>query len=105
MLGAASLSPTIVQAQLDDPTRPPGYRLVLPGGKTAASATRYTVTSIRISASRRVAIVNDKSVEQGDSVNGAKVVEINPSDVKLKKKGKLFSVKLVSQVVKKTRTQ
>lgn len=94
-----------VQAQLDDPTRPPGHRLVLPGGKKVATATRFSLSSIRISATRRTAVVNDRSVELGDTINGAKVVAINPSSVKLKKKGKVFSVKLLSQVVKKTRTR
>ena len=32
--------PALVQAQLDDPTRPPGYRLVLPGGKKAGKTVR-----------------------------------------------------------------
>jgi len=91
------------QAQLDDPTRPPGHRLVLPGGKKAAAETRFLLSSIRISATRRIAVVNDRFVELGDTVNGAQVIAISPSAVKLKKKGKIFSVKLLSQVVKKTR--
>jgi MSHA biogenesis protein MshK len=92
-----------VLAQLDDPTRPPGYRLVLPGGKKAATKTYYSLSSVRISKMRRSAVVNDRSVETGDMVNGAKVVAIYPSSVKLSKKGKTFTVRLISQVIKKTR--
>jgi len=100
-----SIVPVTLQAQLDDPTRPPGYRLVLPGGKKAATVDRFSLSSVRISLTRRSAIVNDRSVESGDMVNGAKVVAIYPSSVKLKKQGKIFTVRLISQVVKKTRTR
>lgn len=92
--------PISVQAQLDDPTRPPGYRLVLPSGIKTTQA-RYFLSSVRISPLRRSAVVNDRSVKMGDIVNGAKVVAIYPSSVKLKKKGKIFTVRLVSNVVKK----
>ena len=94
-----------VQAQLDDPTRPPGHRLVLPGGKKATKAMGYLLSSVRISTTRRSAIVNERAVETGDMVNGAKVVAIYPSSVKLKKQGKIFTVRLVSRVVKKVRVQ
>jgi hypothetical protein len=91
------------QAQLDDPTRPPGHRLVLPGGKTAATGIHFSLSSVRISSTRRSAIVNNRSVEAGDVVNGAKVVAIYPAAVKLKKQGKIFTVRLISHRVKKTR--
>lgn len=100
-----SAVPIAIQAQLDDPTRPPGHRLVLPGGKKAATTDRFSLSSVRISSTRRSAIVNDRSVESGDMVNGAKVVAIYPSSVKLKKQGKIFTVRLVSQIMKKTRTR
>ena len=92
----------VVQAQLDDPTRPPGYRLVLPNGKKALTTTHYSLSSVRISSLRRTAIINDRTVEVGHIVNDAEVVAIYPSSVELKKKGKVFTVKLLSsQVAKK----
>lgn len=100
-----STVPINLQAQLDDPTRPPGHRLVLPGGKKAVTTVRYSLSSVRISSTRRSAVVNDRSVEAGDLINGAKVVAIYPSSVKLKKQGKTFTVRLVSQIRKKTRTR
>ena len=105
MLMLFSAMPIAIQAQLDDPTRPPGYRLVLPGGKKAATTIRFSLSSVRISSTRRSAIVNDRSVEAGDLINGARVVAIYPSSVKLKKQGKTFTVRLISQVMKKTRTR
>lgn len=92
-------------AQLDDPTRPPGHRLALAGGKKVLTEAQYYLSSVRISATRRTAVVNDRSVESGDVINGAKVLAIYPSSVKLKKQGKTFTVRLVSQVVKKTKVR
>lgn len=86
------LAPITLQAQLDDPTRPLGYRLSLPGGKK--SVIRFSLSSVRISSARRSAVVNDQSVEAGDVIDGAKVVVIIPSAVKLNKQGKIFTVKL-----------
>jgi len=96
-----SFTSMTVYAQLDDPTRPPGYRLVLPGGQKASRSTVFSLSSVRISPTRRTAVVNDRSVEAGDTVNGAKVVAIYPSTVKLKKKGKIFTIRLVSSISKK----
>ncbi len=96
-----SLASITVHAQLDDPTRPPGYRLILPGGQKVAGKISFSLSSVRISATRRSAIVNDRSVEPGDTVNGAKVVAIYPSTVKLKKQGKVFTIRLVSSISKK----
>jgi len=93
-----------IQAQLDDPTRPPGHRLALPGGKKAAATRRFIVSSIRLSATRRSAVINDRLVETGEKVNGAKVVAIYPSSVKLKKQGKVFTVRLISRITKIVRT-
>jgi len=100
-----SLLPGTLFAQLDDPTRPPGFRLVLPGGKAAVAEMKYILSSVRISPLRRLAVINDKSVEAGDMVNGAEVIAILPGAVKLKKKGQIFTIRLLSQVVKKTRVQ
>lgn len=92
----------IAYAQLDDPTRPPGYRLVLPGGKKLAATTiRFSLSSVRISSTRRTAVINDRMVEAGDKINGAKVIAIYPSSVKLKKQNKVFTVRLLSRISKK----
>lgn len=91
---------TVLHAQLDDPTRPPDHRLIFPGGKKA-TIERFTLSSVRISAVRRSAIVNDRTVEAGDTINGAKVVAIYSSSVKLRKQGKIFTVKLIPQVLNK----
>ena len=102
---AVSFSPMLVNAQLDDPTRPPGYSLYSPNGKKRTVVKRFLLSSVRISTSRRSAIVNDRTVESGDTVDGAKVIAIYPSAVKLKKQGKFFTVRLVSQLTKKIKVR
>jgi hypothetical protein len=98
--------PVLVQAQLDDPTRPPGYRLVLPGGKKAGkTSSHFSLSSVYISSTRRVAVINDHRVESGEFINGAKVLAIQPAAVILQKQGRTFTVRLLSQAVKKTRVQ
>lgn len=94
----------MASAQLDDPTRPPGYRLALPGGKKVSTTNYFKLSSVKISSSRRSAIINDRTVEVGENINGARVVAINSSTVKLKKQGKIFSIRLISRIAKKIRT-
>jgi MSHA biogenesis protein MshK len=100
LLGISSFS---VYAQLDDPTRPPGFTLMIPGQKKEKAGTTFSLSLVQISSLRRTAIVNDKLVEPGDTVDGAKVLGIYPSSVKLKKKGKSFTIKLLSKSIKSTR--
>ena len=87
-------------ATLDDPTRPPGYRLVLPHGKQAKASSWY-VNAIRISANQRMAIINGRRVKVGDTVNGAVVVEILPTKVRLRHNKKDVSIKLIAGNIKK----
>lgn len=101
MFSVLGLSSFNVLAQLDDPTRPPGYRLIIPGQKKISSKPWYSLSMVQISPLQRTAVVNDRFVKIGDMVNGAKVVGIYPSAVKLNRKGKVFTVKLLSKVIKK----
>jgi len=98
LIGSGSLS---AMAQLDDPMRPPGHRLFVPGQKKSSVSVRYSVSMVQISSLRRTAIVNNRLVEVGDMVSGAKILGIYPSSVKLRKKGKTFTIKLLSRRIKK----
>ncbi len=96
------LTPVTVMAQLDDPTRPPGYSLYTPGGKKKISQ-RFVLTAIRISDSHRTAEINDRLVEEGSRVNGARVIAISPTAVKLEKEGRVISLRLVKRLEKTVR--
>lgn len=88
-----------VGAQLDDPTRPPGYRLYVPGGKQAAPSWR--VDTIKISEQQRIAVVNGRRVQVGDRVNGASVLDIQPGYVQLRYKGEEIAIRLVPGGIRK----
>ena len=67
-------------AELGDPTRPPGQ------GEVAIEAlgstgSPFQLTSILVSPNRQVAVVNGSSVEVGDEIGDATVVEILPHAV------------------------
>jgi hypothetical protein len=68
------------------------YRFVAgPGG---AAAPRFALTAVLISPTRRVAIVNGKPYERGESVNGAEIVRIESDAVHLREHGNELVVPL-----------
>lgn len=78
---ALAAFPTFVAAQpLPDPTE----RTSMVRAATAHSApTRWTLQSTLIAADRRVAVINGETVTIGSTINGARVLEINPYGVRL----------------------
>lgn len=92
-------APAAWASRLDDPTRPPGY--AFGGVPRSAHRTGWNLSQILIAPDRRQAIINGHSVREGDYVGGARVVEILPSEVKLRRKDRAFSIKLLSGSVKR----
>ncbi|TDY04073.1 hypothetical protein [Thiohalophilus thiocyanatoxydans] len=84
-------------AQLDDPTRPPGYRL--PGGTQTGPS--WHVNTIKIGERERIAIINGKRVRVGDSVDGARVMDIQPGHVRLRYKQEVIAIRLVPETIHK----
>lgn len=69
---------------LRDPMQP--YRFVAgPGG--VAGAPRFALTAVLISPARRVAIVNGRPYERGETVNGAEIVRIDADAIHLREHG------------------
>ena len=87
---------------LDDPMRPPGYALAGAGKKVSVKK-GWHLSAIRIDANRRFAIINGRTLEVGEWVNRAQVLEILPQRVRLKGAQGPFSIKLVKTQVKKVR--
>ena len=89
-LGALLLVADAVHAEeppVRDPMRP-FASVVGPGGAaSAASRPRFTLTGIVIGASRRIAIVNGKPYVQGETVDGAEIVAVEPGVVRLRERG------------------
>jgi MSHA biogenesis protein MshK len=76
---------------LRDPTRP----FVAQSPAQIVNA-RFSVNAIFVSDDRRIAVVNGQRVKPGDTVGGAKVVEISGDEVRLVYDGKTISVRLAS---------
>jgi MSHA biogenesis protein MshK len=91
LLGSTSL---YAQLDLPDPTKPSSF-VPQVAKSTKSLVKQFKLHSVLISAQRRVAIINEKSVEVGDSVNGATVSQIEKSRVVLVKQGTHFSLSLV----------
>ena len=92
-----------LQAQLDDPTRPPDFsQAVTVDETTGAGGTSWDLVSILVSPQRRIAIINGKTVHVGDTLSGAQVLDINTSGVMLRHQGEVVKLKLVPISVKRT---
>ena len=81
-----------------DPTRPySAPSVVSPGSRTSA----FDVSAIFVSKARRIAIVNGQRVTEGDSINGAIVVEINKDALRLNLNGKELTTRLLPAGLRK----
>lgn len=68
---------------LDDPMRP-----YIPAAPTAGGqrvARPFTLTGVLIAATRRIAVINGSLYREGDTIDGARVVRIEPSSVQLRR--------------------
>jgi hypothetical protein len=59
------------------------------GGVTAGGVAvpRFQLTAVLISSARRVAVVNGKPYQHGESVDGAEILRIEPNAVHLRQHG------------------
>ena len=87
--------------KMGDPLRPPEYKVVNPSASHGIQKPTWSVNEILFSGKRRVAIVNNVAVAIGDSINGARVVDIKPGHVVLKYKDKIIKPQLKTLSVKK----
>jgi MSHA biogenesis protein MshK len=109
MLAALALAGTAsAQAALGDPTRPPN---ILPGavvvgqgtpGADAASLPR--LQSVLISPSRRVAVIDGRTVALGGNIGGAILVQIAETHVTLRTGGETTVLELHPGVGRKPAT-
>lgn len=94
-----ALSPFILQAQFDDPTLPPSFSNVVSQDEEINTA--WVLSSVLVSPKRKVAIINGKSVQVGDVLDGANIQSINATEVKLKHRGEVILLELHPVTVKK----
>jgi len=90
-----------VQSQLVDPTRPPDFDFVETAELPAVLA-NWELTGIKYGAKRRLAILNNRVVVEGDTLGAAKIVAIEPGSVLIEHEGKKLKVDLLPRDVKKS---
>lgn len=84
---------------LEDPMRPSGSAAMgRPGGAGRAT---LELTSTMVSRERRAATINGKVVQVGERIGDARVVEILPSLVRLRKGNRELVLRLLPAGVKK----
>lgn len=81
MLHVSLASFPLRAAELIDPTRPPGGAETAPPTRKAATRSGWTLESTLVATDRRVAVINGELVTEGESVGGARVVEIRKLEV------------------------
>lgn len=85
-------------AALEDPMRPPGNAAT---PSSSRSVTRFVLSSTLIARERRSAVINGRSVGVGETVDGARVIEILPAQVRLQHQGRQLTLQLLPVAVKK----
>lgn len=99
------LTMQIAWSQLNDPTRPANYL-----GTDGSGGRHYmTVSAILTSAKRKIAIINNQSLQVGDTIGNAKLIAIGANSVQFRDSAGDFTVILhepirkneVSKIVKK----
>lgn len=83
-------------ANLPDPTRPSGWHEG--GGSTVKQGLMLQGTTVF--ANRRVAVINGQRLGVGDQVQGAKVVEVQPFQVRLQRAGRDIVLRLTPPLAK-----
>jgi len=97
-----SAAPASVMAW-GDPTEPP-FRSAVNNAviiKSEAVAPGLTLSSILISPNRRVAVINGEILKPNESIQGARIVAIEPDRVLLDNAGKKIELFLLSDVKQK----
>lgn len=85
-------APAAAQSGFGDPTRPTS--LSEPEPARAVQGPRWRLQSTLVADHRRVAVINGRTVAQGERVDGAQLVEVRPDGVTLEQDGQRFQLRL-----------
>ncbi|NND89231.1 MAG: hypothetical protein HKN42_00105 [Granulosicoccus sp.] len=86
---------------LIDPTQPPKTQKPNTSTPTAPSPRGWTLESTLVAPDRRVAVINGKLVSEGDSVDGARVIEIRKFDVLVKTSSRHLTLQLLPDFIER----
>jgi len=99
MLFICISSSSVLAAELNDPTRPPGHKTFYPESKKPVTQ-RWILSSTLIANGRRNAVINGQLVGLGKVINQAKVASIHPNHVWLIYKQKRIRIKMLANQIK-----
>jgi len=101
VLGLSASSMALAQTSLADPTRPPlGAAEADPAGSAAVRG-GLRLQSVLISSTRRVAVIDGKTVPLGGEVGGATLTAISETGVTLRRGDEVETLRLHPGVEKK----
>lgn len=87
-------------SELRDPLRPPNHQ---PDAAIAIDPSNWQLTSTLVAAGRRVAVINGRVVGAGDSIDGADVIGIARSSVRLRVGEHRFTIESSTPSIRATR--
>lgn len=93
--------PDSVAGSLSDPTEPPEGLAPLVVEVAEDKTDRLDLTAIFFAADRRLAIINDRRLREGDSIGPARVVSIMPNRVRVLRDGMELELELIARDVKR----
>lgn len=92
---------TATQAELRDPTRPPGYRNGAGSQQQAVTGDKgLRLSGIISGPGGNSAVINGRRLRPGHSVDGARVLAVTPELVKIERNGNRFTMELLPNPVK-----
>ena len=98
LLGMLSLH---VATALEDPTRPANAARSVSSRAPGTANSVWVLNSTLVAPNRRVAVINGIQVSEGESVDGARVVQIHKTYALLQTSGHSIKLQLLPETVKK----
>lgn len=97
-LGVLALMSLDVATALEDPTRPARH---VPTHASQPGQGGWLLNSTLVGPNRRIAVINGAQVSEGESVSGARVVQIHKSYVLLETAGRSIKLQLLPGSIRK----
>jgi MSHA biogenesis protein MshK len=92
LLGAGAAS---AQSGLGDPTKPTALNEPQAEQRPAQSGPRWRLQSTLVADSRRLAVINGRTVAQGERIDGAMVREVRQGGVTLEVEGRRIELRVL----------
>ena len=101
LLAAFGLSTAAAAQDLGDPTKPTPLAPRGSGGAGESSGPRWRLQSTLVADTRRLAVINGKTVKPGERVDGATVVDVRTDGVVLDYDGQRMEIRLLQSGVQR----